>query len=176
MAAPKYLEYDSSSGDIKQITSVETGPAVEQIVATDAGGTLDISLLPADAITSVVGITIDGGGSAPSTGVKGSIQVHVPGTIIGWFVVADVSGSLTIEVDKHASSAPPAAPAIPNTSTDKISASAPISLSSAQSASGDASAVSTWTTAVAAWDVFQFNLTAASTLTRVTVGVVILRS
>lgn len=121
----------------------------------------------------MVGISIDGSGSTPSTGVKGIIQCPIQGTIVGWSVIADVSGSITVEIDKHSSSAPPSAPSIPNTTTDKISASAPISLSSAQSASGDATAVSTWTTSVAQWDTFQFNVTAVSTLTRVTAYVLI---
>lgn len=114
-----------------------------------------------------VGITIDGFDSVISTGVKGSIQVDFAGTIIGWSIEADQAGDITVEVDKHASSAPPAAPAIPNTTTDKISASAPIALSAAQSAAAAAAGVSTWTTAVAQWDSIQFKVASAATLKRV---------
>lgn len=125
---------------------------------------------------SVVGVTLDGGSSSPTTGTKGYIQVPYSGTIVGWSVIADQAGALTVEVDKKASSAPPAAPAIPNTTTDKISASAPITTGGQQSASGGATAVSTWTTTVAQWDVFQFNVTVASTLLRATICVVIQRT
>lgn len=115
-----------------------------------------------------VGITIDNGSSAITTGVKGSIQVDFGGTIIGWSIEADQVGDITVEVDKAASSAPPSVPSIPNTTTDKISASAPIALSGARSAASAASGVSTWTTSVAQWDSIQFNVASASTLKRVT--------
>ena len=109
-----------------------------------------------------VGVTVDG-----STGVKGSVQVDFRGTIIGWSIQADVAGSMTVEVSKKAGTQ--ALPAVPNTTTDKISASAPISLSSAQTKGVDASGVLTWTnTAVAIWDSIQFNVTTVTTITRAT--------
>jgi hypothetical protein len=123
-----------------------------------------------------VGVTIDGAGSTPATGHKGYIQVPYAGTIVGWAVVADVVGSLTMEIDKKASSAPPAAPSEPNTTTDKISASAPVALAAAVSASAGVAGVSTWANAVAQWDVFGFNLTAAATWKRATVTIYIQKS
>lgn len=125
---------------------------------------------------AIAGVTIDGGGSAIGTGQKGYIQIPFPGTITGWSIVADQAGSISVEIDKHASSAPPAAPARPNTTIDKISASAPCALSSAASASGGTSEVSTWATAVAGYDVIGFNVASAATVTRVTVTLVIARS
>jgi hypothetical protein len=124
---------------------------------------------------SGVGITIDGGGAAPAAGLKGLIQIPFAGTITGWAILTDVSGSASVEIWKVASSAPPSAPAIP-TSGNKISASAPASLSSAQSASVGSSGVSTWTTSVAAWDVFGFKLISASVLTRLTIVLQMVRS
>ena len=124
---------------------------------------------------STVGITIDGGGSPPTAGLKGIIQIPFAGTIIGWSALADVSGSASLDIWKVASSAPPSAPVIP-TSGNKISASAPVALSSAQSASAGSSGVSTWTTAVAQWDTFGFNLASATTLTRITIVLQITRS
>jgi hypothetical protein len=127
-------------------------------------------------IPGVVGITIDGGGVAITSGVKGYIQVPYGGTIVGWSIIGDQSGSINIDIDKHSSSAPPAAPSIPNTSTDKISASVPVALSSAQSAAAGTSGVSTWTTSVAQWDVIGFNVTSATTVQRVTILLKITRS
>lgn len=144
--------------------------------ATPTFRSLVVADLPTNAIISVVGITIDGGATVPTTGVKGLIQVPWSATIIGWFAIADQAGSISVDVDKHSSLVPPAAPAIPNTTTDKISASAPVVLSSAQSAAGDAAAVSTWTVAVAQWDSIQFNVTSVATLKRVTIGIVIKRT
>lgn len=129
-------------------------------------------------VISQVILSIDGGTATPSVPIVRWTQVPFAGTIVGWSITnCDVAGSLTCEVDKKASSAPPAAPSIPNTTTDKISASAPITLSAAQSASGDAAAVSTWTTvAVAQWDAIQFNVTAMSGITRANVALIVQRS
>jgi len=120
-----------------------------------------------------VGCSLDGGGVALTTGVKGQIQVDFAGTIIGWSLIGDQSGSISVDVDLQASSAPPAAPGIPDTTGDKISASAPIAVSGAQSAAGGTSAVSTWTTTIAQWDVIQFNVTAVTTLTKATLYILI---
>lgn len=127
------------------------------------------------ATPKTVGITIDGAGSVPTTGPKGFIQIPFAGTITGWTIVADRSGSVSIEIWKVASSAPPAAPSIP-TSSNKISASAPCALSSAQSAAVGASGVSTWTTAVAQWDVIAFQLDSIATVQRLTLELQIQRS
>lgn len=115
-----------------------------------------------------IGITVDG-----STGVKGAIQIDFAGTIIGWSIIADVAGSIQVEVDRKTSSTPPAAPGIPNTTTDKISASAPIALSSAQSAARAAAGVSTWTTHLNQWDVVQFNVISVATIARATMYLLI---
>lgn len=123
----------------------------------------------------IAGVTVDGGGSPPAAGTKGFIQVPYAGTITGWSITADQSGSASFDIWKVAGSTPPTAPVIP-TSGNKISASAPAAISSAQSAAGGASAISTWTTAVAAWDTFGFNLTAATTVTRITLELQITRT
>lgn len=118
----------------------------------------------ANAQLHTIGLTIDGGGSAITTGFKWSTpKLPFAGTIIGWEIVetSGNSGSIAVEVDKHSG-------AVPNTTTDKISASAPIALSNSSIASGDASAVSTWTAAVAVGDCIGFNVASASTVQRVT--------
>ena len=117
-----------------------------------------------------IGLTIDGT-QAPDVPLARNVQVGYAGTIVGWSISnCDAVGSITVEIDKHASSAPPAPPAIPNTTTDKISAGSPIAMSSAQSASGDAASVASWTTRdVVQWDVIQFYMTVASGITRATI-------
>jgi|PlaIllAssembly_1097288.scaffolds.fasta_scaffold00017_6 hypothetical protein len=139
-------------------------------ISIGSGLTLTGTTLGATTVTTYrkVGISLDGAGSAISTGVKGAIQVDFGGTVIGWSIISDQAGSITIEVSKKASSAPPSAPAIPDPTTDKISASAPIELSSAQTAASGTTGVSTWTTSVSQWDVFQFKVATAVTVTRAT--------
>jgi hypothetical protein len=139
--------------------------------ANIASGTLPSTRLSDSARTRSFGITIDGGGSTITTGQKGYTQIPYSCTVIGWSAIADQSGSITVDVDRHASSAPPSAPAVPNTTTDKISASAPVTLTGAQTAAGANTAISTWTPAISAWDTVGWNVTSASGLTRVTLQV-----
>lgn len=127
---------------------------------------------------SKVVLVVDGGGTTPGTGsVKRFVQVDFAGTILGWAAFADQSGTVSVDVWKKAGTAPPTAtaPVLP-TASDKISATAPAGLSSAQSAAGGVSEVSTWTTAVAAGDTFGFFITSASTLTAFTIELYIQRS
>jgi hypothetical protein len=118
-----------------------------------------------------VSLTIDGGGSTPATGFKGSIQFPVAGTIIGWSIEADQAGSCSIDVAKHAGTQ--TAPVVPAFPGDKISATAPIALNSQQAAGAGASGVSTWTTAIAQWDSLAFQLTSVTTCTRITLWILI---
>ena len=105
------------------------------------------------------GVTIDGSSQALAAGQVGYVTIPHACTIIGWSVQGDQSGSISIDIDKHAA-------AIPNTTTDKISASAPLSLISAQLA--QSTTLTGWTTSVAANDVIGFNVTSVSNLTRAT--------
>lgn len=138
-----------------------------EIIAAEAKDTADAALAAVGGLGEVsirkVGCTVDN-----TTGIKGAIQIDFDGTIIGWSCIADAVGSLEIEISRKASSAPPAAPAIPNLTTDKISLT-PIQLVSAQSAATAEAGVSTWTTDLAKWDVLQFNVLSVSILTRATV-------
>ena len=134
--------------------AVETAENAENIAqqALDAISNIqgDINAA-AVAMIRKVGVTVDA-----VTGIKGAIQLDFGGEIIGWSVIADMAGDLTVEVDRKASSAPPSAPAIPNTTTDKISADAPIILSGAQSAASAAAGVASWAKTLMKWDVIQF--------------------
>lgn len=123
-------------------------------------------------------LTVDGGGSVPATGaVKRFGQVDFNGTIVGWAAFADASGSVSVDVWKKAGTPPPSStpPTVP-TSSDKISATAPVAISSAQSGAGGASAVSTWATIVAAGDSFGFSIASISTITAFTLEIYIQQS
>lgn len=124
----------------------------------------------------IVPMSIDGAGSPIAPGVKGYFQLPYPGIIIGWSIIADQSGSISVDIDKHASPVPPSPPTVPNTTSDKISASAPVVLSSSQSAAVAATGVASWSTSIAQWDVLGFNVTSAATLTRVTIELYVART
>lgn len=100
-------------------------------------------------------------------------------TIAGWTLVASgtsASGNITIELDAVANSAPDSshAPAVPNASTNKISASAPMALSNAATAAGGSSDVLTWLGSSgtapplrAQHDSFAINVTGTPTVTNI---------
>ena len=110
-----------------------------------------------------IGATVDG-----SPGVKGAIQIDFGGTIVGWSIIADQVGDIVVEVSRASSSPPDDVPAIPDPVADKISASAPIKILGAQSASGGEDDVDTWDTQLLPWDVVQFKVAGATTITRAT--------
>ncbi len=111
-----------------------------------------------------VGCTVDF-----NSGAQGAIQIDFAGTIIGWHVIADVTGNLQVSISRQHSSAPPSAPNVPDISTDKISAAAPIVLSGARSAAGAEDEVATWDTEVFQWDVIQFAVDSTATVGYATV-------
>jgi hypothetical protein len=116
----------------------------------------------------VIGITIDGGGGVITTGVKGYIEAPFSGTIAGWTIVADVSGSCVVDVwkDTYAN--------FPPTVADTIAGSEKPTLSAVQK--NQDLTLSTWTTSVTKGDVIGFNVDSATTVTRVTVSLRITKS
>jgi hypothetical protein len=114
------------------------------------------------------GITIDGGGSTITTGLKGYVEIPYSGTITSWSLLADVSGSIVIDVwrDTYATFPPSVA--------DTIAGSEKPTLSSAQKS--EDTSLSTWSTSVTAGDIMAFNVESASTLTRVNLSIKITKS
>lgn len=155
-------------------SSIATASNGNIVVADGAGNLADSGrAVSATKPLHVAQITIDGGGFAITTGFKGSVQYPFSaGTIVGWSIeeTSGNPGSVSVEVWKH--SGTQTAPNVPG-SSDKISASAPISLSSASANGSAASGVSTWTTAVAQWDSIGFNVASASTVQRITIQILI---
>ena len=111
--------------------------------------------------THIVGATFDGGGSPPTVGSVGYFVCQFSGTIDQWSIIADQSGSAVVDVWKAAGSIP--------VNADSIAGSEKPTLSAAQLASD--TSLSTWTTTVAAGDVFGFEIESVSTCTRLTVEV-----
>lgn len=106
-----------------------------------------------------VGIVIDGAGAVPSTGSKGFRVMPQAGTIVGWEIIGDISGSAVVDVKKCNYAGFP--------TTSSIAASDLPTLAGAQINKNDTP--STWTTAISAGDILEFVVNSASTLTRITV-------
>jgi hypothetical protein len=116
------------------------------------------------------GITIDGGGDALTPGVKGFWPCPVTGTLLSWTLLstdaAATAGSLVIDVWKDVFAN------YPPTDADSITAGSPPTLSSDNATTN--STLSGWTVAVAAGDVFGFNVDSTSGITRATLQLVLL--
>jgi hypothetical protein len=107
----------------------------------------------------VITVSLDGGGVAIATGDVGIFPtVAFACTINRIDISADQSGSITVDVWKRAGAIPAGA--------NKISASAPLTLSSAQLSQNGS--ISGWTTSVASGDVFGFTVVTAATVQKVT--------
>lgn len=109
------------------------------------------------------GITIDGGGSAISTGVKGYVTIPFACTITGWTLLADQSGSIVIDVwkDTYANFPPVVGDSIASTNKPTISS----------ATKGQNLVLSVWTVSVQAGDVVGFNVDSCSTITRATLTI-----
>ncbi len=113
---------------------------------------------------------IDGGGSALTTGIKGYVEVPFAWTgIASVRLFADVSGSVVVDIFKCTYSAfdPTTHPA----SGDKITASAPPTISSAKKSQD--TTLTGWTVTGSAGDILGFNVNSATTITKVTLSLVL---
>ena len=119
--------------------------------------------------TGALGIVLDGGGSAITTGVKGFLNVPFACTITGWTLLstdaAATAGSIVIDVwkDTYAN--------YPPTVADTITASAKPTLSAANK--NTSTTLTGWTTAIAAGDVLGFNVDSAATVVKVTLSLTV---
>lgn len=134
--------------------------------ATSAGeiyveGDLEVDGTIYGDITSI-NLVIDGGGVALTTGVKLDVVVPFSCTILQVTTLADVSGSVVLDLWRDQYSA------YPPTIADTITASAKPTLSSAIKAQD--STLTGWTTAITAGDTLRVNVDSATTVTRVTLN------
>ena len=97
------------------------------------------------------------------TGVKGSIPIQFPFTILGWTALADVSGSVQVDVYRDTRANHPA------NNSDSITAIDPIVISSADEA--EDLAPTGWSTECATGDTLTFEVDSCTTIKQVTIGI-----
>lgn len=131
---------------------------------TWADGTVQVSSPPVQAQGSL-GITIDGAGSAITTGVKGYVSVPYDATVQSWTLLADQSGSIVIDVWKDTFGNHPPTVADTIAGSDKPTL-ASVALSSSSALTG-------WTTGVSEGDVIGFNVDSVATVTQVHLSIVV---
>jgi hypothetical protein len=179
---PSQLEIKSDNLiDSRSITLVSTGITVTGgVVEYDAdysGNYTSRSIVDKGYVDSVAstgatagsfGLTIDGGGTAITTGVKGYITIPYNGTITGWDIFGDTTGSIVVDVwkDTYAN--------FPPTVADTIAGTEKPTLSSA--VKNQDTNLTSWTTSVTAGDIVAFNVDSAATVTRVNLIIYITKS
>jgi len=155
------MDYTGATGSIGPTGATgSTGPT-GSVGATGSTG-------PTSAITAAIVFTTSNGTSVLSTGVKGYISVPFAATITEWTLLADVSGSIVIDIwkDTYAN--------YPPTVADTITASAKPTISS--STKGQSSTLTGWTTSISAGDTLGFNIDSVSSIKNVTLILKITRS
>lgn len=143
------------------ILAAQTQPAAGKALSLDLNG----SPVAGPSMTSVqnvpITLVIDGGGSPITTGIKFSLFMPWACTITRVTLLADVSGSIVLDIWKDTYGS------YPPTVADTITASAKPTLSSALTYQD--STLTGWTKSIAALDTLRFKVDSASTLTQVTV-------
>jgi hypothetical protein len=159
----------NSSGDRADIAASTDGQVLRR--ASNVVGFGAVNLADTDAVTGLlplanvaartasIQVTIDGGGSVITTGIKTDLRVPVACTIIRAVLLADQSGSIVIDVWKDSYTN------YPPTDADSITASAPPTISTATKSKD--STLTGWTTSISADDTLRFNVDSATTVTRV---------
>lgn len=139
-----------------EVTVTQTPtPSVQVSTAGPQGATG-----PAAPTAAALSLSIDGGGFAITTGVKNDLVVPFNMTITGWYIVADPSGSIVIDVWKDTYGN------FPPTVADSITGSEKPTVSNSNKASD--TSLSTWTTSVTAGDTLRFNVESCTTIQRAT--------
>ena len=117
---------------------------------------------------SAIEIVIDGGGSELSTGVALDVEIPYNCTINGVKALANESGSVVVDIwkDTYAN--------FPPTDADSITASAPVTISTATKS--EDTTLTGWTTSLSEGDILRFNVDSVTTITRVTVSLDVTKS
>lgn len=132
---------------------------LDDTTAAIARATLGVQLKP-------IVFVIDGGGATITTGIKGDVEIPFAWTDISSVrLFADQSGSIVVNLwkDTYAN--------FPPDVSDKITASAPPTISSATKAQD--TTLTGWTKTGSAGDVIRFNVDSVTTIQRVTVSLVL---
>lgn len=106
------------------------------------------------------GVTVDGSGGVVTTGNKGYVTIPYSGTIYGWDIIGNVSGSCIIDVYKSTLEL------FPPTSANTITGNQKPTLTNQIINRNDS--LTGWTTTISTNDIISFTILSATTLTRIT--------
>lgn len=136
-------------------------------LTTGVTGLLPLANLAAR--TSSMGIVIDGGGTALTTGIKGDLYCPVACTITAVTMLADQSGSIVVDIWKVAFASYPAT--VANTIINTGAGGTKPTIATATNSQDNT--LAHWTTSVSAGDTIRFNVDSITTITRLTMTLTI---
>lgn len=167
-----YAISDGSNSEIGRGVYTSSGTTLTRTVlkstnsnsAISLSGSAEVFITVAkeDIQDAALGYVISGNGVTLQTGVVGTgLQVPFDCTITSWTLLADQSGSVTIDIwkDTYAN--------FPPTVGDTITASAKPSITTATK--NTSSTLTGWTTSVTAGDVLYFNVDSVTSITNLTI-------
>ena len=155
----KTLLIKASPAQVEDILDVQSDTGVSYF-KIDANGNLSA--------TQIIGVMfcMDGSGTPITAGTKGYVKVPFAGNITAWELLADVSGSMVIDVKRCTYANFP--------TTTSIAGSEKPTLSS--SVKNQDTSLTTWTTALATGDILEFYVDSSSNVTKATLAISITRS
>lgn len=149
--------HGSGGSDPVSVLDLDGFPGGSPLLYLDSSGAFSDPGASAGTIIEPHGITVDGGGSVVTTGVKGRWRCPFDYQIVRWTVLADQAGDVEFDVQVSAFGGSPAS----------IVASAPPELSGVDE--DDDTTLSGWTTTGSAGDEFEWSIGGTpSAITRVT--------
>ena len=156
---------------------VNTAPSWGKIgLTTHVSGTLPVANggtgITNDVTIVTIPFIIDGGGVTITTGLKGYLPVDFGCTIQAVTLLGDQSGSIVVNIWKcsYASFDPTTTPS----ATDKITASAPPTITTAKKSQD--TTLTGWNTTISAGDILAFNVDSVTSMTRVTLALKVKRT
>jgi len=167
VATASYVTASNVIGIIGSASYATTASYVLNAVSSSFSTTSSYALNAVSAsytpISRSFGLTINGAGSAITTGSKADVIIPYNMNISSWTLVSDQSGSIVIDVWKsNYNNFPP-------TSSNSIAGNQkPTIISNTKSQNTN---LTNWTSSISAGDIIRFNVDSSSTITRVTLTI-----
>jgi hypothetical protein len=111
-----------------------------------------------------IAFIIDAGNNPIQTGVKGDLHIPFDCEVIGWTVLGDQVGNISVDIEREVLGA------FPPDTADDITGTNPPKLINQSSASGDATS---WLSTIVANSVLRYRVTSADTVKRVTISLTV---
>lgn len=148
--------------------TLTTGDADRTLTLSGNLTVTDATTVSANQGIATITFVIDGGGDTITTGIKGYLEIPFACTITAARALADQSGSIVVDIWKDTYANYPPADA------DSITASAPVTISSATKSEN--TTLTGWTTSISAGDILGFNVDSITTCERVTIALTVTRT